>query len=257
MEGHRWHSLGIDQTNFVPYWYLSAEESLSTEVGLSGIHSYMHDLEASDRNFFGSSGYSVLSILWDLDWSYFDTGYLVSYRSKEFTEDTIVSGPGIIDLWVRSPETEMQIQATLTEIRPDDSEILIQSGWIRTGHQAQEGDNLRLEYTFHNDDFVPLEIDTWAKTQISIPSFAHPVRAGSRLQLALSSPGRDHGTWQFEAPTYNGEPFFEIGYGSDFPSTVRLQKIPGIEIPPDYPDCMALRGQPCRPYVYRPNTIVQ
>lgn len=234
-------------------WFLNADEILSTELGTSGAHRYMHDPEASDRNFFGSSGYSVLSLLWDLDWSYFDTGYLVSYRSKEFSEDTIVSGPGIIDLWVRSPESELQIQATLTEIRPDGTEVLIQSGWIRVGHQAEEGENLRLDYTFHMEDFVPLAINTWTKTQISIPSFAHPVRTGSRLQIALSSPGRDHGTWQFEAPVYDGEPTFEIGFGSDFPSKLRLQRITEIDIPSEYPDCFALRGQPCRPYLYRPN----
>ncbi|MAA79002.1 MAG: hypothetical protein CL916_07050 [Deltaproteobacteria bacterium] len=238
-------------------WFLSGEESLSTDVGISGVHSYIHDREASDRNFFGSSGYSVLSLLWDLDWSYFDTGYLVSYRSQEFTEDTIVRGPGIIDLWVRSPESELQIQATLTEIRPDNTEVFIQSGWIRVGHQAEEGDNLRLQYTFHSDDFIPLELNTWTQTQISIPSFAHPIRTGSRLQIALSSPGRDHGTWQFEAPAYEEEPSFEIGYGLEFPSTMRLQTIPGILIPSDYPDCLALRGQPCRSYLYRPNTVVE
>ena len=243
------------QTNEIT-WFFN-EENLSADIGSTGIHTYKHDFDANEINFFGASGYSVLSLLWDLDWSYFDSGYLVSYRSAEFTEDSIVSGPGIIDLWVRSSEPEMQIQATLTEVRPDDTEVLIQSGWIRVGHQAQEGANLRLEYTFHADDFTPLEINTWTQTQISIPSFAHPVRTGSRLQIALSSPGRDHGTWQFEPPTYDGEPFFEIGYGPDHPSQLRLQEIPGIDTPSSYPDCLALRGQPCRPYVYRPNTIVQ
>lgn len=238
-------------------WFLHTQGSLSSEIGGAGIDSWKHDEQASDINFFGDSGYNVLTLLWDLNWTYFEEGYVVTYLSDSYTEDMVLSGPGFVDVWIQSPEDEMHIQATLTEIRPDNTEILIQSGWIRVGHQALEGDNLRLEYTFDDTNFVPLTPNVWTKTQISIPSFAHPMRSGSKLQLALSSPGRNHGTWQFEAPVYDDTPSFLVGYGTPHPSAIHLQTLPNIDVPSDHPDCLALRGQPCRPYMYKSNTIVE
>ena len=238
-------------------WFLDAQGSLSSEIGLDGVDSWKHDEQANETNFFGDSGYKVLTLLWDVHWTYFEEGNIVTYISDAYTEDLILSGPGFVDMWVHSTESEMHIQATLTEVRPDETEVLIQSGWIRVGHQAQEGNHLRLEYTFDEDQFVPLEPNEWTKTQISIPSFAHPMRVGSKLQLALSSPGRDHGTWQFEHPIYDDAPSFSLGYGSTHPSALHLQTLPNIDIPSEYPDCLALRGQPCRPYLYRSNTVVE
>ena len=79
------------------------------------------------------------------------------------------------------------------------------------------------------------------------------MREGSKLQLAISSPGRNHGTWQFETPSYVDEPSFALAYGEMMPSTLRLQVLPNIDIPIEYPDCFALRGQPCRPFVMMEN----
>ncbi|MEC7984977.1 MAG: CocE/NonD family hydrolase [Myxococcota bacterium] len=234
-------------------WYLGDTSLSEAADNTSAIDLWTFDPEASDTNFFGESGYHTMRLMWDIDWTYFSEGYVSSYLTDVFEESQIVSGPGILDLWIRSPVDDVVIQATLTEIRPDGNEIYVQGGWIRVGHNGAEDDKLRLLLEYNTDNFTPVRVGEWIKTQIQIPSFAHPFRAGSQLRLAISSPGRDHGTWQFETPVYDSNPTFELGRGGDLASTLRLSTLPDITIPVDYPDCEALRGQPCRVYQPTPN----
>ena len=65
----------------------------------------------------------------------------------------------------------------------------------------------------------------------------------------MSSPGRNHGTWEFESPTYAETPTFDLGRGGDHASALRLTVLPGLDVPDAAPPCPSLRGQPCRTYV--------
>ena len=89
-----------------------------------------------------------------------------------------------------------------------------------------------------------MPLDTWETVQVAIPSFAHPVRAGSQLALRVSAPGRNHGTWLFEPPP---DTTLTIGTGPEHPSRLVLGELPELSVPPELPPCPALRGQPCRP----------
>ena len=136
-----------------------------------------------------------------------------------------------------------------SEVRFDDIEVLVQSGWLHLGHRAAtEGTHLRLERSYAKEDFAPFPVDTWQKVAVSIPSFAHPFRQGSSLRMSISSPGRNHGTWEFENPVYDGTPTFHLGRGGDHDSALRLRRLPGIEVPEGQRDCTYLRGQACRAF---------
>lgn len=216
-----------------------------TEIG--GADTWRFDPDAGQEDFFGPRGYRLMSPLWDLDWTRFAEGHILSYETAPFDASAVVAGPGYADLWVRSPVDDLSVQVTLTEIRPDGSEYLIQSGWLRLGHRAATlGENRRLQRTYRQDDFEPVPEDTFVSARVTIPSVAHPVRAGSSLRMLVSTPGRDHGTWEFEAPEYEDAPVFALGYGGGTPTTLTMSVLPGIEIPEEYPPCPALRGQPCR-----------
>jgi predicted acyl esterase len=237
-------------------WYLGPEGSLvETAPSEGGADLWRFDADAQNETFFGPSGYQVLEPLWDIDWSPFAQGDIASYVTPPFQTSTVVSGPGYAELWIRSPVDDVMAQVTLTEVRPDGNEVLIQSGWLRFGHRkATVGDDFRLIRSFDMFDFEPVPVNEWVSGKLAIPSFAHPIREGSSLRMAVSSPGRDHGTWEFEAPVYESTPTFELGYGGAQLSTLQLATLPGISIPEEWPPCPSLRGQPCRVYTPTPNT---
>ena len=165
----------------------------------------------------------------------------------------MISGPGYADLWVRSPVDDVVVQVALTEVRPDGLEQLIQSGWLRFGHrEASVGDNLRLVRSYSQFDYLDVPLNQWIAGKVAIPSFAHPIREGSRLRLIVSSPGRNHGTWEFDGPEYMDVPTFDLGYGGAHASSLHLQVLPDIAIPEAFPPCPSLRGQPCRTYLPTP-----
>jgi len=237
-------------------WFFGPDATLTDEPPqINGSDQWQFDAEAANTTFFGPSGYELLEPIWDIDWTQFQKGDIATYTTDIFDEDTVVAGPGIATLWVKSPVDDVMVQVTLTEIRSDGMEMLIQSGWLRLGHrQATETDNLRLERTYDQANFEPVPMDEWVSADVVVPSFAHPIRAGSALRMSVTSPGRNHGTWEFQTPKYDQTPVFELGYGSDHASSLRLSILPGIDVPAGLPPCPSLRGQPCRTTVSAPNT---
>jgi predicted acyl esterase len=231
-------------------WYLAEDGHLaSNPTAVEGLDAWRFDPEAGTDTFFGPRGYQLLVPIWDLDWRPFAEGLAVSFLTAPFEDAKIVAGPGIADLWIRTPVDDVTLQVTLTEIRPDGNEVLIQSGWLRLGHRkAVVGDDLRIIRSYSEADFTPMPMDEWVAIKVSIPSVAHPIRAGSALRMIISTPGRDHGTWEFEPPVYESPPTFEVGYGPNKPSSLTMAVIPDIAIPDAYPPCPSLRGQPCRPF---------
>ena len=172
--------------------------------------------------------------------------------ARPLARPTIIAGPGIAELWVNSPVDDVTVQVTLTEVRPDGFETLIQSGWLRLGHRrATEGDNLRLARSYSEADYEPIPVNTWVPAAVQIPSVAHAIRAGSRLRMLISTPGRDHGTWEFSPPEHEADnlPTYQLGYGPDQSTRLRMVTLPNIEVPEEYPPCPSLRGQPCRDYL--------
>src|SRR5690606_15231178 len=98
---------------------------------------------------------------------------------------------------------DADVQATLTEVRPDGTEVLLQSTWLRMSHRAvaeERTDGLRVEHSYRAEDREPLPAGELTEAQMAIPSVVAPLRAGSRLRLQIATPGRNHGTWMWESP---------------------------------------------------------
>lgn len=235
-------------------WHLAEGAQLQTAApDDDGADTWGFDAAAGATTFFGPSGYQLLRPLWDIDWTWFAEGDVARYTSTPLEEDTVLAGPGIAELWIKSPVEDVTVQVTLTEVRPDGIEVLIQSGWLRLGHRAYErlqparDTDFRVVRSFAEADFEPVPVDEWVRADVAIPSFVHALRVGSSLRVSVSSPGRNHGTWEFEPPDYDGEaPRFALGRGGEHASRLLLTTLPGIDVPEGLPPCPSLRGQPCR-----------
>jgi uncharacterized protein len=245
-------------------WYLGADESLTADEparAAGGADSFRFDPDAGGATLFGGTGdYPLLSPTWDTDWTRFPAGDELSYLTEPFTEDTVFAGPGYADLYVASDEGgDVNVQVSVSEVRPDGTEVLIQNGWLDLAHRAEDRDRtdgLEVVHPFTERLRRPLEPNEMVEARIGLPSFAHPVRAGSRLRLSIATPGRNHATWEFENPDYGGDiPTQTVARTRAMPSALVLSRLDGVTVPPlpVASPCPGLRGQACRPFVATEN----
>ena len=240
--------------------FLAEDGSLAeSPPSASGVDRYEDDPEA------GASSYAS-QWLSDLDrftrpagelafdWTRFAPEHHVEYLSPPFDAHQAFAGAGHVELWMRPGTDDTAVQATLSEVRDDGVEVRLQCGWHRPVHRVEDdrSDELRVDHTFAADDRQPLVPGEWIRFRLPLHPFAHVVRAGSRIRLQLSTPGRDHPFWCFENPVVAGA-VHEIGRGGDHASALVLPAWDDVELdlPEDHPPAAALRGQPSRPYVPR------
>ena len=254
------HRFEIEVDSFPPpgvearRWFLAPGGSLADgSPEAEGADRYRDDPDA------GGLAYSM-EILDDLDlftrptvpidWTRFTDDHRAAYETEPLGEPLVIAGAGHVDLWLRPGTADTAVQATLTEIRSDGQEQRVQCGWHRPVHgleDAARSDGLRVDYTFAPEDRGPIEPGEWIRFRLPLHPVTHVLRPGSRLRLALSTPGRDHPFWCFENPVEEGASHL-VGRGGVHASALVLP-VWDVELdhPEDLPPAGSLRGQPCRP----------
>lgn len=190
------------------------------------------------------------------DWPQPAAGSAVVFDSAAFTADTVMFGTASVDLWLRSPVDDADLEVNLSEIRPDGQEVYVQSGWIRASRRGGGPDATELwpAPTFQEADAAPLVPDTWTQVRVGTAGFQHVFRAGSRVRVSIDTPGGSRAEWFFALKTFPSAPTYQIGHDVDHPTSVVFPIQPGITVPATYPDCPSLRGQQCRTYAPYTNT---
>src|SRR3954452_9318132 len=64
-------------------------------------------------------------------WSQNPPGTALAYVSRRLRAATTVVGAGAVHAWIRSSKPNVDLQATISEIRPDGRETFVQGGWLR------------------------------------------------------------------------------------------------------------------------------
>ena len=237
-------------------WWFGADGSLVDEPPTDGrFVRYLDDPDA------GEHCYAIIESLQDftrptvpLDWTWFEDEHVVRFETAPLTEQVTVAGQGHVDLWLRPGTDDTSVQITLTEIRPDGMEVRVQSGWHRPVHRVEDpsrSDDLRVDYTFTPDDRRPLVPGELIEFRVPFMPLAHVFRAGSRLRVGISTPGRDMPLWCYDNPTVPGAGH-DVGVGGASASALVLPvwSDPAHVLDPehaDHPPAGALRGQPARP----------
>ena len=237
-------------------WYFGPNERLTDDRASEegGSDAFQFDPRAGSTTIFETKPYGLLDRIWNFDWTRFDAGKQLSYLTDPLRDDLVVAGPGYVDLYVASEATEADVQVSISEVRPDGIEYLVQNGWLRLGHRKIDEDTtkgLEIGHSFELSDFEPLVPGKFTRAKVEIPAFAHAFRAGSRLRLTVATPGRNHATWEFEPPDYGGAtPTHRVARTDDMASALVLSVIPGYHVGPRTPaPCPSLRGMPCRAFV--------
>ena len=233
-------------------WFLGDKGLLASDKQSAGTpDAYKADPTALPKAFYpGGRSSDIWGAGVVYDWRSIPSGTGVAYATEPLKSDTVVVGTGSADLWVKSSATDTDFEVTITEVRPDGTEMYIQSGWLRASQRALDtaASTAVLPVQTHaKADASPLPAGEFTPVRIEIFPFAYAFRAGSRIRITIDAPGNSRPVWEFDTIT-KGETN-TIAHDATHPSALVLAVIPGITVPPGIPACGALRGEPCHTYV--------
>ena len=183
------------------------------------------------------------------DWRQPPAGTAASYLTPPLASDTAIIGAGAVQAWIKASVPDVDLQVTVSEVRPDGKETYVQSGYLRTSLRK-----LDKRKSTPLDPVLSLRRETAAKlpkgrfTKVAIPLYyeGHMYRAGSRIRVTVSSPNGDQPVWAFAETVPQGTAQVRIASNRKHPSRLILPLVPGITAPTPLPPCPGLRGEPCR-----------
>ncbi|MFO0548750.1 MAG: CocE/NonD family hydrolase [Polyangiaceae bacterium] len=208
------------------------------------------DPDAGQRGILASGG-NVWDPLPDYAWGAIPDGSAVVLLSEPLPSDAVMLGSGSVDLWVRAPVDDADLEVNLTEVRPDGQEMYVQSGWLRASLRAlaPEATELWPEHTYRQSDEALLVPGEWTLVRVGIAGFSHVFRAGSRIRISVDTPGDSRAEWRFDLKQFPSAVAYDIGASVEHPSSIVLPVLTNVTSPTSLPPCPSLRGQQCRAFV--------
>jgi predicted acyl esterase len=237
-------------------WYLSGGSALRDKAPAgAGADSFQWDAHARPLTDFTGSTSTGDNGLWTAtpkyDWRRNPPDSALSYLTGPLSANTTVIGAGALHVWVRSSTPNVDLQATLTEVRPDGKETFVQNGWVRANERkldAHKSTLLEPVLSLRAADVSPLPSNHFVKVTIPLYYEGHVYRAGSRIRIKINAPNGDQPIWSFSETQPKGKPTVAIAHSKQMPSRLILPVVSGVSVPTGLPPCPGLRGEPCRDY---------
>jgi hypothetical protein len=170
-----------------------------------------------------------------------------AYTTPALGRDVELLGPASVDLWLSSTATDTDLQATITEVRPDGQETYVARGWLEASQRKlslQASTSTLPVHTHRESDVQPLVAGEPTQVRLGVYPFDHVFRAGSRIRVILDTPSQTGG-WNFKPGT--GAGVDSILHDAQHPSEIVVGAVPGASAKADRPACDTLLNQPCRP----------
>jgi predicted acyl esterase len=238
-------------------WYMEAGGALADRPpSRAGANSFAWNPKARPlTDFTGDTG-SGTNGLWTATppykWIQPPAGSALSYVTSPLTGHTTILGAGAVEAWVRSSRPNVDLQATISEIRPDGKETFVQGGWVRANERkldARKSTPLEPVLSLRARDVSPMPRKRFVKVTIPLYYQGHVYRTGSRIRVTITAPNGDQPIWSFgETQPAKGGATVSIAFSRRMPSRLLLPVVPGVNVPTGLPPCPGLRGQPCRDY---------
>ena len=175
----------------------------------------------------------------------------MSYVTAPLAQNTTVVGAGRVDLWVKASKPSVDLQATITEVRPDGKETFVQGGWLRASKRKLDAKKSTLvdpHLSLRRTDAAPLPKGKYSEVNVPLYYEGHVYRAGSRIRVTISAPNGTQPIWAFGETEPKGTSNVAIELSPTTPSSLVLPVVPGVSVPTGLPACPSLRNEPCRPY---------
>ncbi len=181
-------------------------------------------------------------------WKQIPKGTGLGWITAPMKRTKVVVGGGSLDVWVKTRAKDVDLEATVSDVRRSGREVYVQSGWLRASHRtlAKTSTTLRPVHTDLRRDARRMPAGKYQLLRIEIPAFAQPFRRGDRLRITLDAPGGAKPLWAFRTLDHGQR--VTVGADRHHPSSFVLTTVPGIHVPRKAPPCRSLRSQPCRTY---------
>ena len=186
------------------------------------------------------------------DWTSVPAPNGIAFETPAFTSATTVVGPASLNLSLRSTAPVTDLQVTVTEVRPGETqEEYVTSGYLRSSDRTLSSASTILDPvpTYLTADRRKLPSGRFTAVRVPVDPIAHTFRAGTRLRIVISAPGGDRPSWTFDTPATHGQVLDTVALGGTKGSSLVVNEVPGVMPTATLPACGALRGEPCRTYV--------
>jgi uncharacterized protein len=170
-------------------------------------------------------------------------GTAVSWQTEPLAANTVVIGAGAVTALIKAGAANVNLQVTISELRPDGKETFVQNGWLNTAQRRldpRKSTALEPILSRRARDLTTLPRGTFTPVVVPLYYQGHAYRAGSRIRVTISAVGGDQPVWSFaEAP----KRAVQVSVKG---AKLTLPVVPGVAVPTALPACPGLRGEPCR-----------
>src|SRR5262249_36767051 len=174
-------------------------------------------------------------------------GGAVAYTTPKLAKATELLGPLSLDLWLSSTATDTNLQATITEVRPDGEEVYVARGWLKASMRALDTAASTPTFPVQTDlesDVKPLVPGEPTFMRLAVDPIAYVFHAGSRLRLIVDTPSQTGG-WNLEPLANAG--VNSILHDAAHQSQLVFGAVRRFSAPDAFSTCDTLLNQPCRP----------
>jgi predicted acyl esterase len=214
-----------------------------------GARTFTWDAHARPLNDFSGDTAGGTNGLWTATppykWLQPPAGSAASYLTPPLDAATTVFGAGFVRARIRSSKPNVDLQATISEIRPDGKETFVQGGWLRADERkldAAKSTPLEPVLSLRKRDVAPLPRNRYVRETVPLYYEGHAYRAGSRIRVTITAPNGDQPIWGFGKTSPRGKAKVTIRRGAQ----LTLPVVGGVDVPTALPPCPGLRGEPCR-----------
>jgi len=196
-----------------------------------------------------ASGETVYQTVQSNTWtgSTYDASGRATFTTPPLTHAVTTYGPGSADLWVSTTAPDVDLQVTITEVRPDGQEMYVQRGWLRASDRAlgrSQSTDLDPWHPFTKAAAQNMPAGKPQLLRVEIFPFSHTFRAGSSIRMYVEMPSTT-GLWGFDDITTPQT--VTVYHDAAYPSRLVLGLLPHASFAPTLPACGTVHSEPCRP----------
>ncbi len=238
--------------------YLGNGGTLSSTPATGGTTEFNPDPAARPAVTGAAPDFSAWASAPDYNWTQVGTNSAAGFISAPLTSNTTVVGGASLNLQLASSTPAADLQATISEVRPDGTELYVTSGFFRATYAGtlvpSASTVFAPAYTYATATALTPN-HTYA-LRIPIDPIAFTFRAGDRIRVTIEAPGGDRPSWAFANTPAAGATDTITLAGS----ALVLPVVAGVVPSDSDPVCnisgttaSSNRGQPCRTYAAAAN----